>query len=157
MYKNTSLEPKMANLPYFLDTTLNPDNRWVKLSTLIPWSDVEKIYALNFTSQKGPKAIPARVAFGSLIIQVKLSLTDEETVETIAENPYMQYFLGFEMYEQKAPFDSSMMTHFRKRFKTQDIKDIDELLHAATRKKQDDSKGDSDNDTPSNKGALIVG
>ncbi len=156
MYKNTSLEPKMANLPYFLDTTLNPDNRWVKLSTLIPWSDVEKIYALNFTSQKGPKAIPARVAFGSLIIQVKLSLTDEETVETIAENPYMQYFLGFEMYEQKAPFDSSMMTHFRKRFKTQDIKDIDELLHAATRKKQDDSKDDSDNDPPSNKGALIV-
>jgi len=156
MYKNTSLEPKMANLPYFLDTTLNPDNRWVKLSTLIPWSDVEKIYALNFTSQKGPKAIPARVAFGSLIIQVKLSLTDEETVETIAENPYMQYFLGFEMYEQKAPFDSSLMTHFRKRFKAQDIKDIDELLHAATRKKQDDSKGDSDNDPPSNKGALIV-
>ena len=113
MYKNTSLEPKMANLPYFLDTTLNVDNRWVKLSTLIPWSDVEEIYALNFTSQKGPKAISARAAFGSLIIQVKLSLTDEETVETIAENPYMQYFIGLERYEQKAPFDSSMMTHFR--------------------------------------------
>ena len=77
----------MANLPYFLDTTLNADNRWVKLAALIPWSDVEEIYVLNFTSNKGPAAIPARMAFGSLIIQVKLGLTDEETVETISENP----------------------------------------------------------------------
>ena len=41
MYKNTSSELKMANSPYFLDNTLNADNRWVKLSRLIPWSDVE--------------------------------------------------------------------------------------------------------------------
>ena len=37
------------------------------------------------------------------------------------------------MYEQKALFDSSMMTNFRKRFNAQAIKDIDELLHSATR------------------------
>ena len=147
----------MANLPYFLDTTLNADNRWVKLSALIPWSDVEEVYAVNFTSQKGPKAISARAAFGALIIQVKLSLTDEETVETIAENPYMQYFIGRERYEQKAPFDSSMMTHFRKRFNAQDIKDIDELLHSATRENSDVSDEDSDDDQPpSNKGSIIV-
>lgn len=147
----------MANLPYFLDTTLKADNRWVKLSALIPWSDVEEVYAVNFTSQKGPKAISARAAFGALIIQVKLSLTDEETIETIAENPYMQYFIGLERYEQKAPFDSSMMTHFRKRFNAQDIKDIDELLHSATREKSDVSDDDSDDDQPpSNKGSIIV-
>ena len=156
MYKNTSSEPKMANLPYFLDTTLNADNRWVKLAGLIPWSDIEKIYALNFRSQKGPKAISARTAFGALIIQVKLSLTDEETVEIIAENPYMQYFIGLEKYEQKAPFDSSMMTHFRKRFNAHDIKDIDELLHSATRKKSDAPNDDSDDEPMSNKGSIIV-
>ena len=48
MYENTSSEPKMANLPYSLDTIFNADNRWVKLSRLIPWPDVEEIYALNF-------------------------------------------------------------------------------------------------------------
>ena len=146
----------MANLPYFLDTTLNADNRWVQLAGLIPWSDVEEIYALNFTSSKGPKAISARTAFGALIIQVKLSLTDEETVEIISENPYMQYFIGLEKYEQRSPFDSSMMTHFRKRFNAQDIKDIDELLHSTTRKKSDASNDDSDDEPPSNKGSIIV-
>ena len=156
MYKNTGSEPKMANLPYFLDGTLNPNNRWVKLAATIPWTDVEEIYALNFTSHTGPKALSARTAFVSLIIQVKLSLTDEETVEMISENPYLQYFLGFERYKQEAPFDPSMMTHFRKRFGAQDIKDIDELLHTAIRKKEENSNDDSDNDPPSNKGSLIV-
>ena len=70
MYKNTSSEPQMANLPYFLDSTLNPDNRWVKLAKIIPWSKVEEVYSSNFTSHTGPKALPSRIAFGSLIIQV---------------------------------------------------------------------------------------
>lgn len=156
MYKSPRPEPKMANLPYFLDSTLNPDNRWVKLAGIIPWSSVEDVYAANFTSHTGPQALPARMAFASLIIQVKLSLTDEETVETIAENPYMQFFIGLEKYEQKPPFDSSMMTHFRKRFNAQDIKDLDELLHSATRKKDDNSNDGPDDEPPQNKGALIV-
>ena len=44
---------------------------------LIAWSDVEEVYAANFTSEKGPKTISPRAAFGALIIQVKLSLTDD--------------------------------------------------------------------------------
>lgn len=156
MYKNTSSDPKMSNLPYFLDGTLNMDNRWVKLACLIPWSDVESIYALNFKSARGPRALSSRIAFGSLIIQVKLSLTDEETVDSISENPYLQYFIGLEKYEQKEPFDSSMMTHFRKRFNAQNISDIDELLHSATRKAQADSDDDFNDEPPSNKGSLIV-
>ena len=160
MYKKTSSEPKMANLPYFLDSTLNPDNRWVKLSSTIPWQNIEEIYALNFTGKTGPRALPARLAFGSLIIQIKLSLTDEETVEAISENPYLQFFIGFEQYVHKLPFDASMMTHFRQRFSVQDIKDIDELLHLATREVDDDSDDNSDdnsdNDPPQNKGSLIV-
>jgi len=38
--------------------------------------------------------------------------TDEETVEQIRENAYMQFFLGFAGYSSKAPFDPSMMVHF---------------------------------------------
>jgi hypothetical protein len=36
-------------------------------------------------------------------------LTDEETVEQIRENAYMQFFLGFAGYSSKIPFDPSMM------------------------------------------------
>ena len=33
-----------------------------------------------------------RIALGALIIKEKLKLSDEETVEQIRENPYLQYF-----------------------------------------------------------------
>jgi len=46
-------------------------------------------------------AKPVRMAIGSLIIKEKLGLSDIETVEMIAENPYMQYFIGLEAFLKK--------------------------------------------------------
>ena len=96
---------------------LNKENRWVKLEALIPWWELEERYARNFRrSNKGEPALSIRVALGSLIIQAKLNLTDRETVNQIMENPYLQYFIGYERYEdRKPPFDPSLMVHFRKR------------------------------------------
>ncbi len=36
-----------------------------------------------------------RLAFGALFIKQRLGFTDEETVEQIRENAYIQFFLGF--------------------------------------------------------------
>lgn len=55
MYKHNARQmgfsderPEMfGNLP------LNPDDRWVKLAQLIPWSKVEEIYQQNFKSRRG--------------------------------------------------------------------------------------------------------
>jgi hypothetical protein len=69
-----------------------------------------------------------RLAFGALFIKQRLGLTDEETVEQIRENAYMQFFLGFAGYSSKAPFAPSMMVHFRKRFSEEDLKRINELI-----------------------------
>ena len=73
---------------------LSRGNRWVKLADLIPWDEVEKRYAKQFSSSVGNPAYPVRVAFGALLIKEKLQITDEETVEQIRENPYLQYFIG---------------------------------------------------------------
>jgi IS5 family transposase len=50
--------------------------------------------------------------FDTLFIKQRLGLTDEETVEQMRVNPYMQFFLGFAGYSIKSPFDSSMMVNF---------------------------------------------
>jgi len=65
---------------------------------------------------------------GSLLIKEKLQLTDEETVETIRENHYLQYFLGYESYKDEKPFNPSMMVHFRKRLGPDAIAQINELI-----------------------------
>ncbi|CAK6690194.1 IS5 family transposase [Synechococcus sp. CBW1107] len=46
----------------------------------------------------------------------------------IRENAYMQFFLGFDGYSSKAPFDPSMMVHFRKRFSEEDLNRINKLI-----------------------------
>ena len=94
---------------------LRSDNRWVKLSKIVPWEQIERRYTVRLNEDRGAPALSARIALGSLIIKEKLGLSDEETVEQIRENPYLQYFLGYEAYRDEQPFDPSMMVHFRKR------------------------------------------
>ena len=108
--------------------TLDLENRWVLFSSLMPWEELEATYAPQFSPTTGAPAKPARLAFGALFIKQRLGLSDEEIVEQIRENAYMQFFLGFAGYSSKAPFDPSMMVHFRKRFSEEDLKRINELI-----------------------------
>jgi hypothetical protein len=94
---------------------LSGENRWVKLAELVPWEQFESEYAKQFSEGQGAPAKSFRIALGALIIKEKLGTSDEETVEQIRENPYLQYFLGLSEYSDEAPFESSMMVHFRKR------------------------------------------
>ena len=138
---------------------LRSDNRWVRLTKIIPWDEIEKEYAKNFAeSGMGAPAKASRVALGALIIQEKLGLTDEETVEQIRENPYLQYFIGREEYRDEEPFEASMMVHFRKRLKLEELSRINELIHRNHKeeKEQSGEKGGGGGGGPSNGGKLIV-
>ncbi len=55
------------------------------------------------------------MALGALIITARRGVTDEELVEYIKENPYLQFFIGLEVFQYSTPFDPSMMVYFRKR------------------------------------------
>ena len=133
---------------------LNPDNRWVVMASLIPWAEVESEYIKRLGNpNEGSRAYPVRLALGSLIIKEKLGLSDEETVLAITENPYLQYFIGLHEFQEKAPFDASSMTHFRKRFDADFINDLNERIvqqqEASSKKHSKDEPPDNDNGTPS--------
>jgi hypothetical protein len=95
---------------------------------MIPWSEFEENYAQNFTEKMGAPAKSFRMALGSLIIKEKLGISDEETVEQIRENPYLQYFIGLESYQDKAPFEASTMVYFRKRINLELINQINKRV-----------------------------
>jgi len=140
---------------------LRSDNRWVILSKQIPWQQVEQEYSMNFSpSDTGNPAKSARIALGSLIIKERLGTTDRETVLQIAENPYLQYFLGFPEFKDEMPFDHSLMTHFRKRFDKDKLREINESIVRNAlepdQQPQDKMPDDNDDDKPSNKGKLLV-
>jgi hypothetical protein len=104
------------------------DNRWIKLADLIPWDELEDDYAAKFCKGFGAPAKPFRMALGALIIKARLGLTDEELVEQIKENPYLQFFIGLEAFQYSAPFDPSMMVYFRKRLPEAVVNDWNERI-----------------------------
>ncbi len=103
---------------------LATDNRWVLMAKIIPWSEFEAEYAQNFTTEMGPPAKSFRLALGALIIKEKLGTSDRETVEQIRENPYLQYFIGQSSYSNEAPFDPSLLVHFRQRISVELVNKI---------------------------------
>ena len=60
--------------------TLDPENRWLLFSSLMPWEELEATYAPQFRPTKGAPAKPVRLAFGAVFIKQRLGLTDEESV-----------------------------------------------------------------------------
>jgi len=167
MYRHNEqqLEFEEFHLPF--GGHLLSNNRWVKLSKLIPWEDVEKLYSSQLSnSGMGAPALSVRMALGALIIKERLGVSDEEAVEQIRENPYLQFFLGLGEYGSEAPFDPSMFVHFRKRFPEDVLKQINELIaqkaimsHKAKQDQQKSDRNDDDqsvSETPDNKGKLIL-
>lgn len=94
---------------------MDPGNRWAKLANLLPWDDLVDIYAEKMVKDFGRPGVDPRVTIGALIIKHKMKLSDEETIEQIKENPYMQYFLGFSEYRYQQPFTASLFVSIRKR------------------------------------------
>ena len=107
---------------------LSGNNRWIKLHALIPWDELEDDYASQFCRGFGAPAKPFQMALGALIIKARLRLTDEELVEQIKENPYLQLFIGLKAFQDSAPFDPSMMVYFRKRLPEAVINDCNERI-----------------------------
>ena len=123
-----------------LEGRLSPDNRWVVMAKLIPWSEFESEYASLFSSEMGAPAKSFRMALGSLIIKEKLGTSDIETVEQIKENPYLQYFLGLSSYSNEPPFDASMLSHFRQRI---DVNLVNKINESMVKKNQEENSSSS--------------
>ena len=131
---------------------LNRHNRWVKLAYLIPWWKAEDEYKEQLKDlTQGAHAYSVRMALGALIIKERLGTSDEETVEQITENPYLQYLLGLPEFQEKPPFHSSTLTHFRKRISSEMIQKVNEWIVQEASKSSDD---DDNNEPPNNDNPL---
>ena len=162
MYKNqtnpdqTSLNLEALSTPF--SKHLDPNNRWIKLASLIQWDQFEQRYASLFSTNKGAPAISFRIALASLLLKEKLQLTDRELVQQLCENPYLQYFIGLPTFTDKVPFHHSMLSHFRKRIKPEIIEEINESIIAnhQSRDKVDKQSDSADEKQASNQGKLLL-
>lgn len=159
--KPTGQATIFENAVAFTGARLDPENRWVKIAGLVPWDIVEAKYNAGFENQEvGNVAKPGRMALGAMLIKEKYQESDEEIVAMIQENAYFQFLIGLTEYTNKAPFDASTMTWFRKRLSPELIAEVNDYI-CGRRKKEDDNRP---NDTGSgssgggveNKGTMIM-
>ena len=152
------LTPENFELPK--ETKLLADNRWVIMAELIPWSEFEQEYAENFSENFGAPAKSFRIALGALIIQEKLRTSDRETVEQIQENPYLQYFIGMSAYSNEAPFEPSMLVHFRKRIDKNLLNQVNKKMVKNFREKTEEEEikknQEAEDGEIKNRGKLIL-
>ena len=100
-----------------LSNQLNPRHEMFILSQIIPWEELEKEFGdMHLDSGNGgqpPK--PVRLMVGLLLLQHLHNLSDEIVVRTWVENPYWQYFCGYDYLEWQLPIDPSSLTRWRGR------------------------------------------
>ena len=121
-------------------------NRWVQMGDALPWGEYEKVYNERLKNDKvGASNRPGRMVIAALIIKHKLSLSDEETILTIQENPYMQYMCGLTEYSDQPIFDPSLFTTIRKRITIEDVNALTLELAKKAQQKKDKDDNDEDN------------
>jgi hypothetical protein len=73
-----SSQGKQLTLDIFsstLETSLDPANRWYKLTKALPWDKIEKIYNGSLDNEHcGTGNKPARMIVGALIIKHRMNL-----------------------------------------------------------------------------------
>lgn len=142
---------------------LNEKNRWVQIANMIPWEKYEERYAERFCEDNGAPAKPFRMAMGALIIKQRTEHSDDEVVNDVLENPYMQFLIGLHEFVTEPPFSQSSMTSFRKYITQEMIDEINDELFRPAKKDDDDTPDNSDktdeenaDEKPKNQGSLLL-
>lgn len=134
---------------------LNPSNRWIQISYLLPWDDMVKAYMKKFSDKMGANAIAPRIIIGAFIIKHKMRLSDKETLQTISENPYMQFFLGLDDYCPGLLFSPTLFVEIRKKLGQETFREFNNLIIQITHPKKEPANTLEHEDLP-NEGKLKI-
>lgn len=132
MYQSSTGQLSLYEYGAPFDGMIQPENRWVRLAAAIDWEGMEQDYRAHF-GRSGNQALPLRTAFGLLVIQRCLGLSDRETVRLVAESPYLQYFIGGYSFVQQPPCAAATLAKFRRRIPQERVDTAAELLRKLER------------------------
>ena len=88
---------------------IDQNNRWIRLSELVPWEEMERIYRTHFDERKQAVVKRCRLVMGLMLGQMLISMSDRPILEYFHENPYFQYFCGQDSFVVKA--DQAIIHH----------------------------------------------
>jgi IS5 family transposase len=97
-----------------LDQMVDRQHPLYRLANQIDWTVFDKKFG-SLYAEKGRPAKSTRLLVGLHYLKHAFDESDESVVARLLENPYWQYFCGFEYFIHRLPIDPSSMTRWRKR------------------------------------------
>jgi transposase, IS5 family len=98
-----------------LSSQLNPHHPLFMLTGIIDWKSLEAYFSPLYQAELGHPPRPIRLMIGLMMLQHIEGLSDEQVVLKWVENPYYQYFCGYDHFQWKLPINPSSMTRWRQR------------------------------------------
>ena len=115
MYTTDKNTPKLFPDFFHFGNSIDAENRWLKLSELLPWAQLDRLYGSYFSENIGRPAKDGRLICGLLIVKYLKNLTNEEVLREFSENPYIQAFCGREYFSSRDIISQSILSERKKR------------------------------------------
>ena len=107
-----------------LDNMLNRRHPLYRLAHKIDWGFFEKEFGPLYVEKVGRPGLPIRLLVGLHFLKHAFGESDESVVERFVENPYWQYFCGFEYFQHIFPLDPTSLVRWRKRIKPEGMEKL---------------------------------
>lgn len=111
--KDTHEDPDLFRIP--LDRIIDMQHELVILSGRVNWTALEKHFDTYYKDKRGRPGAPIRLMAGLHYLKHVFRKGDESVLHGFLENPYWQYFCGYDYFQNILPVDPSSLTRFRKR------------------------------------------
>jgi len=137
------MTPKKSSIPDSADLfrsrlsqILDMSHPLIRLAKVIAWNAFDERFGALYVQDNGRPGLPTRLVVGLHYLKYAFDESDESVVERWVENPYWQYFCGFEHFQHTFPLDPSSLSRWRKRIGADNLESLlGETISAARRTK----------------------
>lgn len=98
-----------------LSQILDMNHRLVRLADRINWANLESEIDTLYHTGSGQPPLPTRLLVGLHYLKAMFNESDESVVDRWIENPYWQYFCGYEYLQHELPLHPTSLVKWRKR------------------------------------------
>jgi len=119
-----------------LEQILDHSHQIYILTNQIDWAVFDQAFGKTYDDKTVRPDCPTRLMVGLQFLKYTFNESDESVVAYFLENPYWQYFCGYEYFQHELPIDPISMTRFRKRLGPSGIeKLLEQVIDTAKRGK----------------------
>jgi IS5 family transposase len=98
-----------------LSNQLDLKHPLIRLAGLINWESFETEFGSLYHETLGRPGKPTRLMVGLTYLKHSYNLSDEQVCERWLENPYWQFFCGFDYLQHRLPIEPSSLSRWRER------------------------------------------